>query len=1106
MDSILLMLGRSEDQEAALLKLIDEQQDPESPNYQQWLTPEEFGVRFGPSDSDILTVTDWLKAQGFNVVEVSKGRTFIEFSGTARQVARAFHTSIHRYHVNGHNHVANSSDPDIPAALGPVVAGIVSLNDFQLRPQSVVHPEVMVGQVAPGESDGNGPAVTFGSGSHALGPADYAVIYNINPALQSGTNGSGSSIAVVGRTNINLADVNDFRSLFALPSNPPQIVLNGANPGNLGGGEEIEALLDVSWSGATAPNATVKFVVSKSTSSSDGIILSEQYIVNNNVADIMTMSFGSCEAAYSSATANAMSTIAQQAAAQGITIFVSSGDSGSAGCDSPTSARATGPLSVNILSSNAYTVAVGGTQFADTTNPSAYWRSSNGSGYGSALSYIPEVVWNESGSNLYASGGGVSMFYARPSWQTGVAGLPADAFRHVPDVSLTAAGHDGYLVCAHRSCVPNSAGQISFNIVGGTSASSPAFAGIMALVKQKAGARQGQAAYTFYRLAAQNPSACNGSSATLPASNCIFNDTTTGNNAVPGVPGYGTPSASYQAGAGYDSATGLGSVNVTNLVNAWTGSSSTPSPRATSTSLTITPATSNQGTPVTVGVSVSPAAATGSVTLTTSGGATVGTWPLNSGSVTAVINSLPVGSYTVTARYSGDSTYASSVSAPISVTVTTASTASNLTLSPTSLSFGAVTTGTSSTPQTISLAISRTATNGFVPISSISLTGTNPGDFSQSNNCGTSLFTGITCTISVTFRPTAGGPRSASVTIQADTTLNVPLSGTGGGSSGSPGVSLTATSLNFNGVNIGTPSAPQGFTITNTGSAALSISGISITGANSGDFKQSNNCPGTLSTSASCGVTVTFTPSAAGPRSAAVTINDSAPGSPHSVTLSGSGNSTGSARASFSATSLTFGNQSVGSTSVGQTVIFTSTGSTSLTISSITVTGANAGDFRQSNNCPAALSAGSSCSITVTFVPTATGTRSAAVAIADGAGGHSITLTGTGASAVAGGLVLSPSSITFPATPAGRSSATQWIQVKNSGSNSINIFTVSLSGANAREFGGSTGCWGALGPGAVCSIGVLFSPLSAGSKSALLQVLNDGPGGPQSITLTGVGQ
>src|SRR5262249_27094182 len=210
----------------------------------------------GPSESDVQTVTTWLENQGFRVAGGSKGRAFIEFSGTARQVARTFHAPIHRYRVNGEDHVANSADPEIPAALEPGVAGIVPLHDCHLKPQSIVHPEPLAARL---HADATGtdpePGITFGSGTHALGPGDYAVIYNINPALQSGINGSGASIAVVGRSNINVADVNDFRSLFGLPSNPPQIIVNGVDPGDLGGGEEMEALLDVSWSGATAPNA-----------------------------------------------------------------------------------------------------------------------------------------------------------------------------------------------------------------------------------------------------------------------------------------------------------------------------------------------------------------------------------------------------------------------------------------------------------------------------------------------------------------------------------------------------------------------------------------------------------------------------------------------------------------------------------------------------------------------------------------------------------------------------------------------------------------------------------------------------------------------------------
>ncbi len=432
------------------------------------------------------------------------------------------------------------------------------------------------------------------NGTYALGPADYATIYNINPLYQEGINGSGTTIAVVARTDIKTSDVTQFRSVFGLASNDPQTVVNGTDPGDLGGDEESEAVLDTSWAGATAPGATVKLVVSKSTNDSDGTDLSELYIVDNNVGDVMTESFGSCEADYGSSgqsAASFYSSLAQQAAAEGITYLVAAGDSGAEGCDDPSSSSASGPISVNILAT-PYTIAVGGTQFNENGNYSQYWNSRNDSALSSALGYIPEDVWNESctratGVNpctngntpgLWAGGGGASTLFSKPSWQSGVAGIPNDGARDVPDVSLTAAGHDAYLLCIDGSCTPNSRGRISFSGYGGTSAATPSFAGIMALVVQKTGARLGQADSVLYSLAAsENPSSCNGSAGS-PAGNCIFNDVTAGNNAVPGESGYNTSTGEYQATAGYDLATGLGSVNVTNLVNGWNGMPSSSSP------------------------------------------------------------------------------------------------------------------------------------------------------------------------------------------------------------------------------------------------------------------------------------------------------------------------------------------------------------------------------------------------------------------------------------------------------------------------------------------------------------------------------------------------
>ena len=688
MDRMLLVLKRSDEQETALRKLLDDQQDKNSPHYQKWVTPEQFGAQFGPTDADMQMITSWLQSHGFQVGS-TKGRTVLEFSGSASQVQAAFHTSIHRYVVNGQQHWANASDPSIPAALAPAVAGIKTLHNFLKKP--MVH---MAEKYVPAKLVAKSrPEFTSGSGLHALTPSDYQAIYNVTPEFNKGVTGSGVTIAVVGRSNLfnQGQDISDFRNVFGA-GNGLTIVSNGPDPGDIGGNEELEATLDASWSGALAPGATIDFVVSGSTNTTDGIDLSELYIIENNLGAIMTESFGTCEAHATSADAQGISLLAEQAAAQGITYMVSAGDTGAAGCDNLGETTAVGGVSINVLASNPFTVAMGGTLFNEHGQDASYWSTANGSALGSALAYIPEDAWNETCTTqcqqgqppLAAGGGGASIYWctgcadgSKPSWQTGF----GDTARDIPDISLTSAGHDPYLLCLEASCVPDSQGFISFVGVLGTSAAAPSFASVMALVDQNLGP-QGVANYVLYPLALAQQTAgtsCNASSTSVaPNSACVFNDVTSGNNSVPGETGY--PSGVYAAAAGYDMATGLGSVNVANLVTAWTSAIF----NATSTTLTLngvsTPITITHGASVAVGgkVTSNSTTPTGDVALLAaigpSGSLTnqtgVAEFTLGSGGViSGTTNQLPGGTYMVTSRYAGNGTFAASTSAGVPVTV-----------------------------------------------------------------------------------------------------------------------------------------------------------------------------------------------------------------------------------------------------------------------------------------------------------------------------------------------------------------------------------------------------------------------------------------------------
>ncbi len=535
MQKMILVMQPDAVQQQSLEAFLEEQQNPQSPSYHKWLTPQTYAASFGVADGDVLQVVAWLERQGFTIDEIPAGHRTVIFSGTAQQVSSAFHTEMGLYSVGGKTHLANSADPQIPRALAPVVAGIVSLHDFHTTP---LHSQIS-------------PAPQFSSGGqHYLAPADYASIYDIAALYNQAYTGAGQTIAIVARTNINLSDVQLFRSSFGLPAKAPVVVLNGPNPGIADEDDLDETTLDTEWSGAVAQNATIDVVVSESTAASDGTYLSAQYAVNNNLAPVLSVSYGLCEADLGQAENSFLNGLWQQAAAQGITVLVSSGDSGAAGCDGGSESRATGGRAVNGICSTPYDTCVGGTEFNEGANSSQYWSSTNSATYASALGYIPETAWNESASGgLWSTGGGASGVYAKPAWQSGP-GVPSDGMRDVPDVALTAAGHDGYLIYIH--------GQMM--VIAGTSAAAPSFAGLIGLVAQSTGARQGNVNPVLYGLATRQ---------SLGGGAAVFHDVTTGNNTVPGVTGY-------TAASGYDPVTGLGSVDANLLVNHWSDGGAGP--------------------------------------------------------------------------------------------------------------------------------------------------------------------------------------------------------------------------------------------------------------------------------------------------------------------------------------------------------------------------------------------------------------------------------------------------------------------------------------------------------------------------------------------------
>jgi subtilase family serine protease len=607
-------------QQSDLDRFLQQQQDPNSPNYHQWLTPEQYANRFGMSTSDLAKVTVWLQSHGFRNVTVSRGRNSIEFDGNAGQASAAFHTPIHTVVYNGETHYANIASPQLPSAFAGAVAGITSLNNFRPRAMSIAHFTSSV------------------SGNHFLAPGDIGTIYNINSLYNSGVKGDGQSIAVVGQTTLTPnddgthADIDRFRSLASLPA--INLTFKKTGSPTYSASDVDEANLDLEWSGAVAPNAQIFFVYSD-----NALFTSLPYIVNNNLAPVISISYGTCEANVDASSVTVLTNILTQANAQGQTISAASGDNGAADCDG-TTPPATMGLAVDVPASTPYVTGMGGNEFTGDTAGTVtcnsqgqncvaaadppYWGGSSSVSDASptALEYIPETAWNDTdATTIAASGGGVSTLFTKPTWQSGT-GVPADGQRDVPDIALSSSpNHDGYLICSQGSCVNGyRAGSCVtgtdpgciLNVIGGTSVGPPVFSGIVALLNQKFGMRLGNVNSTLYSVAGSTPSA--------------FHDITTGNNMVPCQAGSKDCGKSgmigYNAGTGYDQVTGLGSFDVGALAAAWTGGTGADfTLSANPASLSITHGTSGTST---IAVTATGGPLSGSVALTCTVSSTLG--------------------------------------------------------------------------------------------------------------------------------------------------------------------------------------------------------------------------------------------------------------------------------------------------------------------------------------------------------------------------------------------------------------------------------------------------------------------------------------------------
>lgn len=752
LEQLTLVLSRSPQQEEALKMFLEEQQDRSSPNYHHWLTPVEVGERFGLSEQDLTALSGWLRSQRLHVNWISPSRTFLRFGGTAGDVGQAFHTELHTYRTIGAQgkaveRVSVASDPMIPRALEPAIKavhGLYTIEDHPFHSARTMHSDT--------------PHATTTDGDHVIAPGDFVNIYDANIDVYNEI-----SLGIVGESRTDFADFNNFRTLtktgFPNPSEIVPTAYGGIDPGpaltappaaGVSIENQLEATLDVTRAGSIANGTPLLLVVA--TQASGGIEADAQYLVQTSPVpvQVMSISFGACESSAGPAGVTFWDTLLQQATAEGISVLVSSGDSGASGCDEGFAAPPTTPAanSPNYICSLSYATCVGGTEFNDSVNPANYWSATNGGNLASALGYIPEGGWNEpltstGGPQVSASGGGVSSVIATPAWQTGTGVPAARTGRYTPDIAFSASAHDGYFGCLAAgggSCVSSTSGSFDFVVFAGTSAAAPSMAGITSDLVGSVGAGQGNLNPQLYQLAATTPAVFHDVTvASSGVANCVVSTPSMCNNCIPAATGQTGGQAGYLVTAGYDEVTGLGSLDVLNFLNSFQA-------------------------PPTIKIAGSPP---------------IGTFP------------------------------------------------SQLLGFPTVEGVSFVNGG-----------------SGSLDPFTIAVTGPNASDFIAVNNCLSALAAGPSCSVQITFTPSAAGARTATLTVSSanasNSPVSVPLSGAGTTTLYTPGVSVdpepgTATPSQSVTVTIyvntpaGVPTTSTG-PINPTGSVTLSGGGFSGSG------------------------------------------------------------------------------------------------------------------------------------------------------------------------------------------------------------------------------------------------------------------------------------